>query len=645
MAQKITVDIDGDVSKLLAAVGQANAAVSGIGKTGATGAQLKSTGKALTAGVTLPLIGIAAAGVKTAADFQVSMASLGVNAGIGGKELDKLGNLAIQLGADTVFSANEAASAMLELSKAGLTPAQIKAGALANTLNLAATEGIGLVEASTIMANTMNTFGIKAEDTTKVVDLLASGAVASTAGVQDLAGGLKYVGSTASMLKIPLDTTVTALAAMNNAGIDATTAGTSLNRMFLGLVPTTKKATMLMDDLDISFQNADGTMKTMPEIIKTLQTQLTGMSDAQQVATLKTLFGVEGMRAASTLMKLNVDGYEDLNDQINKNGTASQLANARMDGMSGALEQLKGSAETAALKIGKALEPAILLASKALTIAINLFTALPGPIQSVIVGFAALIAIIGPILMLMGAIKTSTTLATGALLAKQAALGLVTAAQWLFNAAMSANPIGLVIIAIAAIIAIIVLLVKNWDTVTEVVGKVWNAIKNFAKDAKEAIGEFGAKVKGFVDGIIDKFEAIPGAMLNVGKNIVSGLWNGMQSMVGWLRDKVTGFFKNLVPDWAEKALGISSPSKVFAGIGKNIINGLSSTFNAPAVKSVSNRAQAGIAVPRISMPSLQSKSGVNIVINAGLGTNGAALGRQVSSAIKQYGKVSTQARF
>jgi len=644
MAQRITVDIDGDVTKLLAAVGQANSAIGGIG-TGATGQQLTATGKSLSRNVTLPLLAVAAAGVQTAADFQVSMASLGVNAGIGGKELDKLGDLAIQLGADTVFSANEAAAAMLELSKSGMSPAAIAGGALAATLDLAATEGIGLSDAATIMANTMNTFGLQAKDSTKITDLLAAGAVASTASVQDLAAGLKYTGSTASMLKIPLDTTVTALAAMNNAGIDATTAGTSFNRFLLGLVPTTKKATMLMDDLDISFQNADGTMKSMPDIIKTLQTQLTGMSDAQQVATLKTLFGVEGMRAASTLMKLNVDGYKDLNEQVNKNGVASELANARMDGMAGALEQLKGSAETAALKIGKALEPAITIASQAITIAINLFTALPGPIQSVIVGFGALIAIIGPILMLMGAIKTSTTLATGALLAKQAALGLVTAAQWLFNAAMSANPIGLVIIAIAAIIAIIVLLVKNWDSVTEAVGKVWEKIKNFAKDAKEAIGEFGTKVKGFVDGIIDKFEALPGAMLNVGKNIVSGLWNGMQDMAGWLKDKVTGFFKNLIPSWAEKALGISSPSKVFASIGKNIIGGLQSTFNAPAVKAVSNKAQAGIAVPRISLPSLQSKSGVNITINAGLGTNGAQLGRQVSSAIKQYGKVSTQTRF
>jgi TP901 family phage tail tape measure protein len=647
MAQRITVDIDGDVTKLLAAVGQANSAIGGIG-TGASGQQLTATGKTLSRNVTLPLLAVAAAGVKTAADFQVSLASLGVNAGIGGKELDKLGDLAIQLGADTVFSANEAASAMLELSKAGLSPAAISGGALANTLNLAATEGIGLVEASTIMANTMNTFGIKAKDTTKVVDLLASGAVASTAGVQDLAGGLKFVGSTASMLKIPLDTTVTALAALNNAGIDASTAGTSLNRMFLGLVPTTKKATNLMDDLDISFQNADGTMKSMPDIIKTLQTQLTGMSDAQQVATLKTLFGVEGMRAASTLMKLNVDGYEDLNDQINKNGTASALANARMDGMSGALEQLKGSAETAALKIGKALEPAIMLASKALTIAINLFTALPGPIQSVIVGIGALIAIIGPILMLMGALKTSTTLATGALLAKQAALGLVTAAQAAFNLVMAANPIALVILAIAAIIAIIVILVKNWDTVTEVVGKVWNAIKDFASKAWEALKGFGSKVSGFVDDIKEAFAALPGAMLNVGKNIVTGLWNGMQNMAGWLKDKVTGFFKNLIPDWAEKALGIASPSKVFAGIGSNIISGLSSVFNAPAVKSVSSRAAAGIAVPRVSLPSLMSRTsaaGINVTINAGLGTNGPALGRQVSSAIKQYGKVSTKARF
>ena len=292
MAQKITIDIDGDITKLQAAIAQANGALTGLGAGAATGAKLKSTGKVLTAAVTLPLVGIAAQGVKTAADFEVSMASIGVNAGIGGEQLQRLGDLAIQLGADTVFSANEAAEAMLELSKAGIAPAAIESGVLANTLNLAATEGIGLVEASTIMANTMNAFGLEAEQTGKIVDILASGAVASTAGVADLAGGLKYVGATAKSLNIPLDDTVTALAALNNAGIDSTTAGTSLNRFFLGLTGGSEKARKAMAELGIGFEDANGNLKSMEEILPELSRSLEGMGEATRIQTLKTLFGV-----------------------------------------------------------------------------------------------------------------------------------------------------------------------------------------------------------------------------------------------------------------------------------------------------------------------------------------------------------------
>ena len=642
MAQRVVVDIDGDVTKLLGAVSKANTALGEIG-TGPSGQQIGAIGKTLTKSVTLPILGIAAAGVKTAADFDVSMQSLGVNAGIGGKELSKLGDLAIKLGADTVFSANEAADAMLELSKSGMKPAAIAGGALAATLDLAATEGIGLSEAATIMANTMNTFGLEAKDSTKITDLLAAGAVASTASVEGLAAGLKYAGSTASTLKVPLDDTVTALAAMNNAGIDATTAGTSFNRFLLGLVPSTEKATKLMDNLDISFQNADGTMKSMPEIITALKTSLTGMSDAQQVATLKTLFGVEGMRAATTLLKLNTDGYQKLNDEVNKNGVASELANARMSGMAGALEQLRGSAETAALKIGQALEPAILIVSKALTIAINLFTALPGPIQSVVAAVGAFAAVLGPVLMIMGALKTSTTLTTGALLAKQAALGAVTAAQWLFNAALLAAPYLAIIAAIALIIGAIVLLVKNWDTVTAVIGKVWTAIKDFASNAWNVLKDFAAKIPEFILTIATAFNPLSLLMSKVGVNIVKGIWDGMVSMVSWFKDKIFGFFGDLLPGWAQKALGIASPSKVFAGIGKNIVEGISSTFGGAATKNVINTAAAGIAVPRASLPSLMSKpaaSAINVTINAGLGTDPYTLGREVNNALTKFGKVS-----
>lgn len=279
-----------------------------------------------------------------------------------------------------------------------------------------------------------------------------------------------------------------------------------------------------------------------------------------------------------------------------------------------------------------------------------------------------LVTVLGGLAAIILAANTALTIYNGLLAAKKVAVGLATAAQWLFNAAMSANPIGLVIIAIAAIIAIIVLLVKNWDTVTEVVGKVWEAIKDFAGKAwdkikefvgniiesftklKDKVGEIWNNIKDkigeFVGNIVNRIKEIPGQMLQIGKNIVSGLWDGIQGMASWLKNKFTGFFKNLIPDWAEKALGISSPSKVFAGIGSNIVKGLASTFNVGTVQ------KAVTSVPKISSSNTVSKSSmpfggnpINITINAGLGTNGPALGREVSKAVKQYGKVSTQAAF
>ncbi len=273
-----------------------------------------------------------------------------------------------------------------------------------------------------------------------------------------------------------------------------------------------------------------------------------------------------------------------------------------------------------------------------LTKLFNAFDSLPGPVKNVVLALGALLVTGALTLTFLASMKASLVTLGISSTATAGSIGLATIATNLLKIALAGLGIGLVI-------AAIVLLVQNWDTVTEAVGKFWEKIKDVVPKAWAKVMEFKDKVVGYIDTVKDLFNSIPGAMLNVGVNIVKGLWNGMQSMVGWLRDRVTGFFKNLIPDWAEKALGIASPSKVFAKIGSNIISGLASTFNAPAVKSISNRAQAGIAVPKMSLPSLQTASGVNITINAGLGTNGPALGRQVSSAIKQYGKVSTKARF
>jgi hypothetical protein len=274
-----------------------------------------------------------------------------------------------------------------------------------------------------------------------------------------------------------------------------------------------------------------------------------------------------------------------------------------------------------------------------LTFLIEKFSSLPGPVQNIIIGLTAFVGIAGVTLTFLASMKTS--LVTLGLVSNTTtgAIGGTTVATNLLRVALAGLGIGLVI-------AAIVLLVQNWDKVTAAVDKLWEMIKDVVPKAWKKVMEFKDKVVGFVGDIIEAYLSIPGKMFDVGKNIVMGLWNGMQNMVGWLRDKVTGFFKNLIPDWAEKALGISSPSKVFAGIGSNIVKGLASTFNVGTVE------KAVTSVPKISSSNTVSKSSmpfggnpINITINAGLGTNPVQLGREVSKAVKQYGKVSTQAAF
>lgn len=186
------------------------------------------------------------------------------------------------------------------------------------------------------------------------------------------------------------------------------------------------------------------------------------------------------------------------------------------------------------------------------------------PLVTVLGTFAAGILILNAGLTaynaIMAAWKVATTLAT--------------VAQTVFNAVLAANPIGLVIIAIAAIIAIIVLLVKNWDTVTEVVGKVWNAIKDFASKAWEKLKEFGSRVKEFIDGVVERFKELPGYMLNIGKDIVEGLWNGIKSMISWVQNKIENSFVGKIIGQVNSLFGRKSPSKVFAGIGKDLVRGL-----------------------------------------------------------------------
>ena len=218
---------------------------------------------------------------------------------------------------------------------------------------------------------------------------------------------------------------------------------------------------------------------------------------------------------------------------------------------------------------------------------------------------------------------TAATVASrAAQLAAAAASKVWAAAQWLLNAAMSANPIGLVVVAIAGLVAAFVIAWKKSETFRKIVIAAWNAIKAAAKRVFDwiasylrrwistvrtvlrGIGAVADWVRGqwnrirdgaasafnsivsFVRGLPGRIKSAVGSgarlLYGFGADILRGVWNGMSSIAGWLKDRIYGFFKNLLPGWARKALGISSPSTVFAALGLQAAQGMAVGLDAGA---------------------------------------------------------------
>lgn len=548
------------------------------GKTGAalggTKASTIATGTALGS---LAAGGIAAAGlglksiIDTQGEFESTMNVFQQMTGETSGKMEQLSGFAMKMGADTVFSATEAAAAMLELGRAGISTADIQGGALASALSIAATEGMDLAQAAEVAAKSMNAFGLQGKDAGMIADALAGASNASAASVQTLSDGLKYVGSTAHSFKLSINDTTAALAALNTAGLDGTTAGTSLNRMIMGLVPSTKKAGEAFDRLkldDNSFFKANGQMKDMTAITAELVKTFGGLDDATRAAEMKKVFGIEGMRAAQILYATGTKKVNEYVEATKKQGSAQALADARMKGTKGAMETMRGSIETLALKIGQQLAPVVVTLADALAGAANWV----GENIDVI---GPLVGILGAWLVVTKAAAIAEAVFTAIKVAGTVATEGAAASQWSLNAALTANPVGLVVAAIAALVAIVVLAYKKNETFRNIVNAAWAGIKvavgavvawfqQYVWPAlKVVLGAIGAYFKFLwttystvIGWIIDKgktlvewFRSLPDRV----SSAVSGLWdgfkNGFRAVLNWIIDKWNDFGLELkIPD-------------------------------------------------------------------------------------------------
>ncbi len=291
--------------------------------------------------------------LKRAADFEKQMSGIAAVSGANAEQLDALRGKALQLGADTAFTASEAAAAMEELVKAGLSVDDVLNGAADAAVALAAAGGISIPEAATIAANSMNQFNMTASEMGHAVDVIAGAANASAIDVGDLGMSLKQVGAVANLAGMSFEDTATAIALMGNAGIRGSDAGTSLKTMLQNLQPTTTKQIDLFTQLGLltedganKFFDAEGNVKSFAQVSGVLAKALDGQTNQQKLLNLETLFGTDAIRAAAIAADAGAKGVNSLNKEMNKT-TAAEVAAKRMDNFSGSLDQLGGSIETA----------------------------------------------------------------------------------------------------------------------------------------------------------------------------------------------------------------------------------------------------------------------------------------------------------
>lgn len=321
----------------------------GLSKLGSIAAKgMKAATVAIT-GTAAALGGVAAAAIKVGSDFESQMSRVKAISGATGEEFEQLKEQAMQLGADTSFSASQAAEGMENLAAAGFTTSEIMS-AMPGLLNLAAASGEDLASSSDIAASTLRGFGLAASDAAHVADVLAANANRTNSSVADTGEAMKYVAPLARAAGLSLEETAAAIGIMANTGIQGSQAGTSLRGALSRLSKPTDDMTAAMDELGISFYDSNGKMKSLTEQVGMLRQATEGMTDEQKNNYLVTLYGQEALSGMLALINEGEGSLGELtNAYKNCDGAAQEAAETMQDNLSGALEQLSGSAETLGL--------------------------------------------------------------------------------------------------------------------------------------------------------------------------------------------------------------------------------------------------------------------------------------------------------
>ena len=374
--------------------------------------------------------------------------------------------------------------------------------------------------------------------------------------VVDLADKINYLGNTTAASAPLISDVVTRIgplgevggvaageiaalgASMVGSGIQSDVAATGLKNMILALTAgesATKSQVGALNELGLSAEDvAQGMQDNAKETILKVLNAIRGLDKVKQASVLSDLFGKESLGAIAPLLS-NLDGVQD---NLNKVADSSKYAgsmegefSARSETTANSLQLAKNNMEAFKIAIGNGLIPAMTPMISLLTQGVKWVSGIaqefPGAasvLGTAAVSIAIFCGAVGALSTLAGTVQTVATFVQWA---KEAGLAtrIWTGIQWAWNAAMTANPVGVVIMGIAALIAIGYVLYQNWDTISSFAATMWEggrqAIDDFCGTISNKVAEVCDWVQGKWQALKDFLSHPIDALVNYNQSIGS----------------------------------------------------------------------------------------------------------------------------
>jgi len=347
--------------------GSGGLSVGGSMASSAAGSAISGGRGAITAAAGFAGLGLGVgSALQTFGDFESEMSHVKAISGATGEEFASLTDKAKELGATTKFTATESAQAFGYMAMAGWKPEQMKYG-IDGVINLAAASGESIASVSDIVTDAMTAFGLSADRSKHFADVLAQSAASSNTNVGMLGESFKYIAPLAGAMGYSIEDVGIALGLMANAGVKGSMAGTSLRTAISNLAAPTDQMLTAMEKYGISLTDKEGNMKTLAGVMENTRESLRGLSEDEQAAAVKTIFGKNAMSGMLAIINASDEDYQELTNSINNaDRAAERMADTMLDNMQGSLTLLSSQWDQVQTSLGERLAPYVTAGANAL---------------------------------------------------------------------------------------------------------------------------------------------------------------------------------------------------------------------------------------------------------------------------------------